>query len=839
MNQGGVTDIFTFASYIDREQYGSHPLFYGATSYATPLRKEVITRNASGEITGVNYSQPYREDQGAIYRRIDTGGEIIDRNRLLTHADSLTNMAAVRDGHGYVVTGHKYRFRYAPELSSILPRIFSGDADDLDAYRSWAGMEKKTMTEVEASTAIDSTGKAVGKLDLATGKRQKDTSWRPTLMQTAQYTCAYQIYYMYIRYLLWNFSGRQNDRASQGALDNGNFITGFNAIDSLMLSNEGNIPTELGEKNAGHHRYFLLPLLLGIIGIVCQSRCGRNGKRDATALMMLFLLTGLAIVVYLNQTPGEPRERDYSFVGSFYAYAAWIGIGIIALAQWIGRKRRVVTTASALISSILGIALAAWMGIENYHDHDRSGVTAPRDFASNILQSLDKDAILLTDGDNNVFPLWYAREVEGVRTDVRVISSIHMNVDWYPGQLMMQDYDSKPLPFTATAADMKYGAFKTVLLSDAADYVDAISALKKLYSSRSITPTLPDKLRLAPADAHGDSIRLDLRKLFPQRNYLLQSELLTTDLIATNAENGWERSIYWTTPVSDSKLPGLKALSVDEGLVMRFAPSSDKVGKRDTRPLCELLSSGKFKNGGIATKGVYIDPVTGRQVNRIRKVMIDNAEALYERGDKKGCARMLNYMLDYFPAEAYPFVINTSGYMPVRPGVRAGELLIECGKAESNGLDCQRGVRLLHTEAVRAGEYARYYNHLDRHAKSVLSPETSLESKSAYAALESYIKYVGSKLPADIAKSWKGVNLKEEKRRYDNVMNMRALIMSARSVAASISTGNYTEADSLFATRLKQYYVGGGLRDNLKSYHEFDNFDFESFETKFHNIFNP
>ena len=254
---------------------------------------------------------------------------------------------------------------------------------------------------------------------------------------------------MYWRYFLWNFSGRQNDIQGHGEVQNGNWITGIKAIDTLLVGPQDEMPNDIAN-NKGHNVYYMLPLLLGLLGLCYQVSAGKKGIQGFWITFMLFFMTGIAIVLYLNQTPYQPRERDYAYAGSFYAFCIWIGFGVIALVRMLQSYAKLPSTAAAAVASITALLVPIQMAGQNWDDHDRSGRYVCRDFGANYLESCEPNAILFTNGDNDTFPLWYAQEVEGIRTDVRVCNTSYLQTDWYADQMKKQAYESEPLPISWT-----------------------------------------------------------------------------------------------------------------------------------------------------------------------------------------------------------------------------------------------------------------------------------------------------------------------------------------------------------------------------------------------------
>lgn len=326
-------DPFSFASYQAREQYGGAPLLYGNTPYSKNILQEEYTPEGRPV-----YSRTVLKRKHPIMTQKEEGAIISDPSRMLTSEDTIFNERALRKkGDAYIVRSYAVEPVLTPELNMWFPRITSRDPSDLPCFADWTGMEKSNMTEVPVSETLDSAGNYNTRLNAA-GERAEAKSYRPTYAQSMKMLLTYQTGYMYFRYLLWNFLGRQNDKHSTGEVEHGNFITGIQPIDNAMLGAEDALPSSLGKDNKGRNRYFLLPFLLGIGGICTLLAAGKRGHKTCLATAMLFIMTGLAIVVYLNQSPGEPRERDYSFLGSYLAFAIWIGFGAFGAMSGIWRE---------------------------------------------------------------------------------------------------------------------------------------------------------------------------------------------------------------------------------------------------------------------------------------------------------------------------------------------------------------------------------------------------------------------------------------------------------------------------------------------------------------------
>ena len=392
MDQNSPEDIFTLGSYLNREQYGSRPLFYGPG-----FESEVKIGENSKAVT---------KETSPIYARTSDGK--------------------------YKLIGHNKEYEF--EQNMLFPRMFS--TQHAAAYEEWIG--RKVTNRVDAKYP-----------DYQMYKRDPRFVRMPTQRDNLAYMARYQINHMYWRYFMWNFVGRQNDIQGNGEPEYGNWITGIPVMDRIIEGDIDKMPKELKE-NKGRNVYFALPLILGLLGIVWQLMKGKEGKKQLWVVFMLFFMTGIAIVLYLNQTPGQPRERDYAFAGSFYAFAIWIGLGVAGLAQLIQEvtKKENIIISSAV--AFLCLLVPVQMLSQTWDDHNRSGRYACRDFGLNYLNTLPQEGcpIIYTCGDNDTFPLWYNQEVEENRTDARVCNLSYLSADWYIDQMRSPAYDSPALPIT-------------------------------------------------------------------------------------------------------------------------------------------------------------------------------------------------------------------------------------------------------------------------------------------------------------------------------------------------------------------------------------------------------
>ena len=393
----------------------------------------------------------------------------------------------------------------------------------------------------------------------------------PTQWDNLRFFFSYQVYHMYLRYLFWNFVGRENNIQGHGEAEYGNWITGISWIDDILLGCDTNMmPSDL-KNNKGHNAFYGLPLLLGILGVIWQIRCGKRGNQQWNVIMLLFLMTGLAIVVYLNQTPMEPRERDYAYAGSFYAYAIWIGMGVAGLATMLRRIH--LKRSNSLIAVILGTLVPLQMVSQTWDDHDRSGRYMCRDFGANYLNSMQDEGypIIFTNGDNDTFPLWYNHDVEGVRTDTRVCNLSYAQTDWYIDQMKRPAYDSPSLPITWSREQYTEGRneFITVTPDD---------SITIEYMGKPMTIHMNGATRLS------------------------KSDLLVLEMLEHTPCN---RPLYISISLGGSLLPFLQDHLVLEGLAYKIVP--ERVGTIvDVERLYENIMN-RFRYGGLSKPGLYVD----------------------------------------------------------------------------------------------------------------------------------------------------------------------------------------------------------------------------------------
>jgi len=393
LDESNPDTVFSLLDYLNRDQYGDNPLVYGAYFNHRPI--------------SIKEAKPsYYKGEDKYYQ--------VDKNR---------------------------EYEYDKSAKGIFPRMWSTQDRHANEYIYWGGMSEADLYDVrrdeEGNPAMNQYGTYSYDRSRAIG--------RPSFGQNMRFFFRYQVGYMYLRYFMWNFAGRQNDIQGHGELTKGNWISGIKFIDQARLGSQEELPALIVD-NKGHNKYYLLPLLLGLAGAFFHYK---RHQKDFWVVGLLFVLTGFAILVYLNQYPIQPRERDYAYAASFYAFAIWIGIGVAGLIEWASKRKRSVVTAAALVLASL-ILVPGIMAKENWDDHDRSDrYTAPA-FARNFLNSCLPGGIMFTNGDNDTFPLWYIQEVEGVRTDVRIVNLSYLTADWYIEQMKQTFYDSEALPISMT-----------------------------------------------------------------------------------------------------------------------------------------------------------------------------------------------------------------------------------------------------------------------------------------------------------------------------------------------------------------------------------------------------
>jgi hypothetical protein len=641
MDQNSPEDIFTLGEYMGREQYGTWPLFYGqAYSSRVKLRVEG------------GYCVPVEKSSTTKYVRKDKSSP--------DEKDSYVEIPG--------------RVDYEYEQNMFFPRMYS--AKDEQAYKSWVDVSETNQV------AYDQCGEMV--------MVQMPTQW-----DNIRFFFRYQLNFMYWRYFMWNFAGRQNDMQGSGEIEHGNWITGFSFIDNLLVGDQSLLPTEMRE-NKGHNVFYCLPLLLGIIGLLWQAYHGEKGVQQFWVVFFLFFMTGIAIVLYLNQTPGQPRERDYAYAGSFYAFAIWIGMGVAGLVHLIEKYLKKNNAVTASVISVICLLVPIQMASQTWDDHDRSGRYVARDFGQNYLSSLQEEGnpIIFTNGDNDTFPLWYNLETEGFRTDARTCNLSYLQTDWYIDQMKRPAYSSPALPISwerrkYSEGNNEYIAVRPELKSqidamyaEAKDKPEVLQNIKEQfgdnpYELKNIIKywVLSDNesLHVIPTDsivmtidkeavrrsgmmipaALCDSIPDYMTISLKGKRALYKSELMMLEMLA-NAN--WERPIYIAVSVGAENRLGMDNHLIQEGIASRFTPfDTQKLNATiDTERMYDNLMN-KFKFGGIDKPGIYIDENVMRMCYTHRRTFAQLIDQLLKEGKKDKAKAALDYVEKHVPASNVPY----------------------------------------------------------------------------------------------------------------------------------------------------------------------------------------
>ena len=690
MNQNAPDNVFALASYLNREQYGQRPLFLG------PVYAETLDLVANNDPTNPQYFAAVDENGIPVTKTYDNilrdeNGAAVDRGESSYMKVTKTSAS---EPDKYVKAGWTPDYATAPDLNMLFTRVYS--SDHIKGYKDWGLHENSDLANLPYLVPADTrrqwaeTGYApVYQLMSYLPNLQpiststdgyvgpENYAWKASFGDNFRYFMNYQLNHMYWRYFMWNFAGRQNDIQGNGEPHLGNWISGIPAIDNMRLGDQSLLPEEFSTGNKGHNVFFMLPLLLGLFGIVWQSLCRHRenpnrGIEQFWVVFFLFFMTGIAIVLYLNQTPGQPRERDYAFAGSFYAFAIWIGLGIPAVARFVvwawdkavkkGGEARTKDIVAVAVACVVAVAVPLQMVSQTWDDHDRSGRYTARDFGANYLNSLDENAIIFTNGDNDTFPLWYAQEVEGIRTDVRVVNLSYLSTDWYARQQAHPYYDAAAIDMTATPSDYAYDnlvySFRSPSGVDNTP-VEVIQGLKEFYASEPTTKytgrplhllTRPNMFAKVPADAAKafainpqgpDSVlripymadTLDLSRSLGSSFGL--SKLLSFDIVANSIAGGFKRPVYFATTVPSSYYLGLEPMLNTTGLALQVTPFVNAGISPTVEKAYENITS-RFRWGGLDAddaEGLYLDETVRRMVSTVRNSMIETAEHLINSGE--------------------------------------------------------------------------------------------------------------------------------------------------------------------------------------------------------------
>ncbi len=673
MDQNSPEDVFTLGSYLSRDQYGDSPLLYG----------QAYTSQVAYDVDG-NMCVPKHKEGAAIWQRKEK--------------------ASKDEKDSYFVVSHKDKIIYAQNM--LFPRMHS--SAHAGAYENWMGGVEGTQVP------YDRCGEPV-------------MVKMPTQMENIRFFLSYQCNFMYWRYFMWNFAGRQNDIQGNGEPEHGNWITGISFIDDWMLGDQSKMPAEL-KANKGHNVFYCLPLLLGLIGLFWQAWRGQRGIRQFWVVFFLFFMTGLAIVLYLNQTPQQPRERDYAYAGSFYAYAIWCGLGVLAIYDMLKKKIKGNDVAVAGVVGVACLLVPIQMASQTWDDHDRSGRYTCRDFGQNYLMTLqDKgNPIIFTNGDNDTFPLWYNQETEGVRTDARVCNLSYLQTDWYIDQMKRPAYDSPSVPITWPRIDFCSGTndyievkpgMKQQLLEFYRDYPQEARAafgdepfeLKNILkywvrSKDSDTHIIPtdtlyitidkEAVRRSGMMMASDTIPDRMIISLAGKRAIYKNDLMMLEMLA---QCNWERPLYVATTVGSDNYMNLGDNFVQEGLAYRITPFNTKApGAKnfDTEKTYNNVMN-RFKWGGLDKPGLYIDETVMRMCYTHRHLFATLAMQLIAEGQNAKAEKVLRKSEKVLPEYNVPYTFMSGASDLARAYALIGK------KADAS--------RILNKVWADAKSYADYY----------------------------------------------------------------------------------------------------------------------------------
>ncbi len=663
-------DIFSLGSYLNREQYGQTPLVHG-TTYVSQIERD-------------NQGNAIVTKEKKTYNRV-----------IKTSADQKDRYEMTK------VPTYKYT------NTMLFPRMHSHPSNPnfgnhIQGYEIWGGVN--------------------------------DRSQKPSFFQHIKFLFGYQINYMYWRYFMWNFSGRQNDTQGDGGMTKGNWITGIPFIDKAIgLGPQDNIAPDVADSK-GRNKFYMLPLILGIIGIIYQLNLKQRGKQSFVIVFLLFFMTGLAIVLYLNQTPYEPRERDYAYAGSFYAFCIWIGMGVAGISRFLKNyveNKTLVASAATLASLLIPIQMAS----QTWDDHDRSGRTLARDTGMNYLSSVEPGGIIFTNGDNDTYPLWYVQETEGFRTDVRVTNLSFLQTEWYVDQLVRQAYESEPLPihwdrvrYSGEAGSVAYIISKNDIQNvlqqnnippmsygqyyDVNAYRDTISlkqTMENLRTGQNASPKNPfstGNLQIVPGRVLSldvDTTQVDWQGMnskpankmylsLGEKSAVNRLELMMMEMLANTNDNSWRRPLYFATTVSRDLYMNMQDKNFSlTGLAYQVVPGIPQNRAVNTEKAYDNMMN-NFRWGGIdQNPDIYLDETSRRMVSTFRMFFNQMIEALLDEGKNDKALAALDKITTMLPAKSVPYtndgVLFAKSYYQLNEKQKAEELLTEIESRTKKNLD--------------------------------------------------------------------------------------------------------------------------------------------------------
>ena len=730
MDQNSPEDIFTLGTYLGREQYGDRPLLYG----------QAYTSQVELRVDG-NYCVPVSKQGAPVYQRKEK--------------------ASPDEPDRYEI--QRYDISYVYQQNMLFPRMYS--EAHANAYESWMGGVKGTVKSYERCG------------DMIQVKT-------PTMLENLRFFLSYQVNFMYWRYFMWNFAGRQNDLQGNGEWEHGNWITGIPFLDKLRLGDQSKLPSEL-RTNKGHNVFYCLPLILGLMGLLWQlfrndEQNNRLGEKQFGIVFFLFFMTGLAIVIYLNQTPMQPRERDYAYAGSFYAFAIWTGMGVAAVAEWLRRVLK--HDVACAVLSCLCLLVPIQMASQTWDDHDRSGRYTCRDFGMNYLNTLDQTRapIIFTNGDNDTFPLWYCQETEGIRTDARVCNLSYLQTDWYIDQMKRPAYDSPAVPIhwkrieyvagTREGTSVRPGTLEQVIEY----YKDQPETLKEMvgenpYELKNIiehwvlNPN-PD-LRIIPTDSivitidkeavkrsgmmiAADSIPDVMHLSLKGKRAVYKSEMMMYEMLA---QCNWERPLYVAITVGKDNYGNLGDYFVREGLADRITPFNTKKSGRtvDTEKMYDNLMN-RFRYGGLDNPDFYIDETISRMSYTHRRIFSQLATQLLREGKKEKAQNLLKRAEEVLPPTTLPHTFAggsldlARAWIQVDNKEQAEAIALPVAKNACEYIDWY--LSLSDSKLEREEQECMYYLYQLHRASEVLREATSSQAAGMVQKLDFYNKVLQGRL---------------------------------------------------------------------------------------------
>ena len=660
INENEPSEAVSMLSYLKREQYGSWPLLRGPYYMAKPIDAN---------------------DGSPVYVRDEKKGK-------------------------YVITDDRRGTEpvYDDNLTTIFPRMWNGTKRMYTStYEQYIDKSKMVPVTIKKPNGA--------------GGYTTETVMRPTFGQNIKFFLGYQCNHMYWRYFMWNFVGRQNDIQGHGELEYGNWLSGIKFIDEARLGKQTDLPRSMS--NSGRTTFFFLPLILGLIGLFYHIK---KDIKDSWVVFLLFFMTGLAIVIYLNQTPYQPRERDYAYAGSFYAFCIWIGIGVMGVMELLQKiiKNKM---AVAIVAFVLCLSVPTVMAASGWEGHNRSDKTAALDWGKNYLKNLPENAVIFTRGDNDTFPLWYVQEVEGYRTDVRVCNYMLSSGYWYVHQMGRKQYESDRLPLSLTPAQYDNGVNEPIFIQDVfegpVELKDAIEFIKSDNPRTKVGLMSGDKVNYLPArrlkitvdkeavirngivpESMKDQIVDEIVWEIPSSvNYLYKNDLMLLDFMATS---NWSRAVYFTSLSDIENVLGIDKYLHQEGLAHRFMPVEATsyykgAGGVFVDGSYELLMADDIRWGNLNEPGVAVDPESRRSVLFVKQAYMRLAQTLANSQRKEDAVAVLDKCLEFFPNDKIPYDILMTSYP---------EIYYACGATD-------KGDAFMNTMLENCIDNLRYYYELD------------------------------------------------------------------------------------------------------------------------------